>query len=216
MKKNMYELFKNGSLEEFMASFVPYVKYYAKKIYSENKILFKEEDLDDLIQIGCEYALLIYKKYPTDKFNVFNQLFFKQYYVNSIRKYGRRKKIVELFYQYLSSNKKCPTYEEFINYLKQCGITLRSQDVKNYIESAHLKFAFCDSEVNYEDGIINKIYYGELFEVLNDKEKGIVTARTLQNRTLEDIKKDYGLSRERIRQINEKGISKLKERMKAR
>ena len=77
----MYKIFRNGSLEEFMTSFLPYVKYYAKKIYSKNKILFKEEDLDDLIQIGCEYALLIYKKYPTDKFNVFNQLFFRQFFI---------------------------------------------------------------------------------------------------------------------------------------
>ena len=49
-------------------------------------------------------------------------------------------------------------------------------------------------------------------EVLNDREKDILTRRRLSDEpvTLEDLSGDYGVSRERIRQIESKALAKLR------
>lgn len=54
-------------------------------------------------------------------------------------------------------------------------------------------------------------------DVLNDREKDILTQRRLQDDviTLEDLSTQYGVSRERIRQIEVRAFEKLQERMVA-
>ncbi|MGR3322439.1 MAG: RNA polymerase sigma factor RpoH [Pseudooceanicola sp.] len=56
----------------------------------------------------------------------------------------------------------------------------------------------------------------EAMSVLNDREKDILTKRRLseENITLEDLSADYGVSRERIRQIEVRAFEKLQERMR--
>ena len=52
---------------------------------------------------------------------------------------------------------------------------------------------------------------------LNDRERRILTARRLQDEptTLEDLSQEYGISRERVRQIEVRGFEKLQKSMKA-
>ncbi|MBL4627199.1 MAG: RNA polymerase sigma factor RpoH [Roseicyclus sp.] len=56
----------------------------------------------------------------------------------------------------------------------------------------------------------------EAMEVLNDREKDILTQRRLQEKavTLEDLSGVYGVSRERIRQIEVRAFEKLQKRMR--
>jgi len=56
----------------------------------------------------------------------------------------------------------------------------------------------------------------EAMDVLNDREKDILTKRRLseENITLEDLSEDYGVSRERIRQIEVRAFEKLQKRMR--
>ncbi|WP_136635416.1 RNA polymerase sigma factor RpoH [Pseudooceanicola onchidii] len=56
----------------------------------------------------------------------------------------------------------------------------------------------------------------EALEVLNDREKDILTQRRLSDETitLEDLSAQYGVSRERIRQIEVRAFEKLQGRMK--
>ncbi|GKY88698.1 RNA polymerase sigma factor RpoH [Sinisalibacter aestuarii] len=55
----------------------------------------------------------------------------------------------------------------------------------------------------------------EAMSVLNDREKDILTQRRLTDRTitLEDLSEQYGVSRERIRQIEVRAFEKLQKRM---
>ncbi|GAA3854053.1 RNA polymerase sigma factor RpoH [Celeribacter arenosi] len=55
----------------------------------------------------------------------------------------------------------------------------------------------------------------EAMDVLNDREKNILMQRRLQDRpvTLEDLSGEYGVSRERIRQIEVRAFEKLQKRM---
>ena len=52
----------------------------------------------------------------------------------------------------------------------------------------------------------------EAFGALNDREKDVVIRRRVaeEAETLEDLSNDYGVSRERVRQIEEKGLQKLR------
>jgi RNA polymerase sigma-32 factor len=56
----------------------------------------------------------------------------------------------------------------------------------------------------------------EALDVLNDREKDILTQRRLSDETitLEDLSTQYGVSRERIRQIEVRAFEKLQARMK--
>ncbi|WP_425052476.1 RNA polymerase sigma factor RpoH [Psychromarinibacter sp. S121] len=56
----------------------------------------------------------------------------------------------------------------------------------------------------------------EALEVLNEREQDILTQRRLQDQavTLEDLSGQYGVSRERIRQIEVRAFEKLQKRMK--
>jgi RNA polymerase sigma-32 factor len=57
----------------------------------------------------------------------------------------------------------------------------------------------------------------EAMSVLNDREKDILTKRKLLDKpiTLEDLSKEYSVSRERIRQIEVRAFEKLQEKMRA-
>ena len=56
----------------------------------------------------------------------------------------------------------------------------------------------------------------EAMSVLNDREKDILSQRRLEDKpvTLEELSEQYGVSRERIRQIEVRAFEKLQERMK--
>jgi RNA polymerase sigma-32 factor len=51
---------------------------------------------------------------------------------------------------------------------------------------------------------------------LNDRERRILTARRLQDEpiTLEDLSQEYGISRERVRQIEVRAFEKLQKAIK--
>ena len=51
---------------------------------------------------------------------------------------------------------------------------------------------------------------------LNDRERRILTARRLQDEpiTLEDLSQEYGISRERVRQIEVRAFEKLQKSIK--
>ncbi|MEO0865779.1 MAG: sigma factor-like helix-turn-helix DNA-binding protein, partial [Pseudomonadota bacterium] len=56
----------------------------------------------------------------------------------------------------------------------------------------------------------------EALTVLNDREKDILTRRRLADKpeTLEDLSGEYGVSRERIRQIEVRAFEKLQKKMR--
>ena len=56
----------------------------------------------------------------------------------------------------------------------------------------------------------------QAMSALNDREKDILVKRRLADepRTLEDLSESYGVSRERIRQIEVRAFEKLQDRMR--
>jgi len=70
-------------------------------------------------------------------------------------------------------------------------------------------------DVNYENQdelLYRKKLFSDALNVLNTREKEILTLRKLQDnpKKLEELSKKYKVSRERIRQIEEKAIEKIK------
>ena len=57
---------------------------------------------------------------------------------------------------------------------------------------------------------------GEAMHVLNERERHILTERRLKEEptTLEDLSQQYGISRERVRQIEVRAFEKLQKSMK--
>jgi RNA polymerase sigma-32 factor len=77
-----------------------------------------------------------------------------------------------------------------------------------------------DQAGHYEEAdelSVRRELLAEAMDVLNDREKDILTQRRLQDSavTLEDLSAQYGVSRERIRQIEVRAFEKLQQRMKA-
>ena len=81
-----------------------------------------------------------------------------------------------------------------------------------YLESNEMK---PDEALEYEENSkINKKLYSVL-ENLDQRSRDIVESRWLaeEKLTLEDLSKKYGISRERVRQIETESMSKLKENL---
>ena len=57
----------------------------------------------------------------------------------------------------------------------------------------------------------------EAMDVLNERERKIIAARRLQEepQTLEELSQEYGISRERVRQIEVRAFEKLQKTMKS-
>ncbi|MGR3434037.1 MAG: RNA polymerase sigma factor RpoH [Shimia sp.] len=68
----------------------------------------------------------------------------------------------------------------------------------------------------HDELVARRELLSEAMEVLNDREKDILTQRRLQEQaiTLEDLSGQYGVSRERIRQIEVRAFEKLQKRMR--
>ena len=80
-----------------------------------------------------------------------------------------------------------------------------------------------DDRINQEESLSNRQQEDERSELLsramqalNDRERAIIVARRLREdpKTLEDLSQEYSISRERVRQIEEKAFEKLQKRMK--
>ncbi len=88
------------------------------------------------------------------------------------------------------------------------------------IESSELGDMLADSSANQEDLLLQKNEYGykakvlyEAMAFLNEREKMILSSRRLSEnpKTLIDLSKEYGISIERVRQIEERAINKIKQ-----
>ena len=80
------------------------------------------------------------------------------------------------------------------------------QDLIEDKQETHDRIIENKDELNYRRSLFSKA-----FEVLNEREKEIIKLRKLSENplTLEDLSKKYKLSRERVRQIEEKALEKL-------
>ena len=67
------------------------------------------------------------------------------------------------------------------------------------------------------EGYYRRILFSKAFEVLNEREKEIIKLRKLSENPLklEDLSKKYKISRERVRQIKEKAIRRLRHRSRS-
>ena len=68
---------------------------------------------------------------------------------------------------------------------------------------------------NSDEFSFRKSIFNKAMDVLNDREKDILYARRLDEnpKTLEDLSKKFKISRERIRQIENKAFEKLQKHM---
>ena len=84
------------------------------------------------------------------------------------------------------------------------------QDLIEDKNDTHDKILEKKDELKYQKNLFSKA-----FEILNDREKEIITQRKLKDipLKLEDLSKKFNISRERVRQIEEKALEKLKKQI---
>ena len=86
------------------------------------------------------------------------------------------------------------------------GLTLMDTYSKDYGD-------FDNELANEEDKKYKMKIFRESLSVLNERQKEILIARYLNEKkaTLDELSKKYGISKERVRQIEESAIKKLRE-----
>ena len=60
------------------------------------------------------------------------------------------------------------------------------------------------------------IAYGTAFSCLSPREQNILAIRFGEKKTLEEVGKEFGVTRERIRQIETKALTRLSEAVKSK
>lgn len=97
------------------------------------------------------------------------------------------------------------------------------EHLKPYYEQAKANKASVVTEMNYADEGIFETYYGLLTEMLrgsllSERENKIIIRRfglsaSGKRHTLEDVGREFGVTRERIRQVEAKALRKIKQHM---
>ena len=93
-------------------------------------------------------------------------------------------------------------------------LAIEDKDEDNYSPAIHLKSSELQPDEileNDEKGFLSKKLY-KIVDGLDERSKDIISSRWLssQKATLEDLSNKYGISRERVRQIENESILKLK------
>lgn len=103
-------------------------------------------------------------------------------------------------------NEDCAALEKLIINLD--FLTSLDAEVKDDSETA--RYNFVPDKINLEEAVVNKTTILKLLECLTEREKDVITKRYGADYTLEDIGKMYGMTRERVRQIEEKALFKMR------
>ena len=99
--------------------------------------------------------------------------------------------------------------ENLINYF----LDVTSLDSKLSDDTETDKYNFIESKSSsFEEDVINKETVLKLMSCLTEKQKDIIIKRYIQDYTLDAVGKMYGITRERVRQIESKCLRKLKQR----
>ena len=122
--------------------------------------------------------------------------------------FKQKKKEVEELIKNLPSNKEiademnedCASIEELVNNIG--FLTSLDAEVKDDTETN--RYNFVPDKINLEEAIVNKTAVLTFLECLTEREKDIITKRYGGDYTLEEIGKMYKMTRERVRQIEEK------------
>ena len=110
-------------------------------------------------------------------------------------------------------------YGEAVNAIKNREPSLESPITNDNGDSIALIDTISGSDGNYSQKIAEneeKLYKNKIFNesmsILNERQKDIIIERYLKEdkKTLEDLSKKYNISKERVRQIEESAIKKLK------
>lgn len=107
-------------------------------------------------------------------------------------------------------NEDCANIEELVNNIG--FLTSLDAEVKDDTETN--RYNFVPDKINLEEAIVNKTAVLTFLECLTEREKDIITKRYGEDYTLEEIGKMYKMTRERVRQIEEKALGKMQNFLK--
>lgn len=107
-------------------------------------------------------------------------------------------------------NENCANIEDLVNNIG--FLTSLDAEVKEDTETN--RYNFVPDKINLEEAIVNKTAVLTFLECLTEREKDIITKRYGGDYTLEEIGKMYKMTRERVRQIEEKALRKMQNFLK--
>ena len=102
-------------------------------------------------------------------------------------------------------NEDCASIEDLVNNIG--FLTSLDAEVKDDTETN--RYNFVPDKINLEEAVVNKETIQILFKCLTEREKDVITKRYAEDYTLEEIGKMYKMTRERVRQIEEKAMEKM-------
>lgn len=189
----------------------------------------------DLINEGVLGMVRAMQRFDTTlgfSFSTYATLWIRQSINRAIEEKGRTIRIPSFQYQvynkYLVAMKKLsyelgrdPSLEEIATYLKM-DLSKLTELVLSFSDTPSLDATTKDNDekeqsnmFNYlksgefEDRVIDSLTSKELFSGLTEQEKTIIELRYMQGLTLENVGKMFGLTRERIRQIEKNSLRKM-------
>ncbi len=101
--------------------------------------------------------------------------------------------------------------EDQIKELMKINQNTISLDAKDKDNEGDDKYNYIPDSYSFEDDVINKLTVNSLKECLNAREQDIIMKRYFEDYSLEAVGRLYGLTRERIRQIEAKALRKMQE-----
>lgn len=104
--------------------------------------------------------------------------------------------------------------EELKKILKDCRIDKRKLlytiDKKHLEEISDFIYFFVNSEIEKRLLKYDELGIFKIFDFLSEREREILRQRFIERKTLEKVSKDFGTTRERIRQLEERALEKIK------
>lgn len=228
-----------NAIETLIKSNQGLVYYVAKKYYtqSQNSSLI---DFDDILQagnIGLYLAITKYDESFNTEFSTYAIYWIRQFITRlfpssnpqislSVYSFEKLVKIKTVAKEYYNK------YNKHITYKRLCEICpeMREPHSKSIWQFFQLSFISLDAEVrlhdedegntnsilityeekSFEDKIIEKIMLDNYLNSLSERDRDIVYRHQVLGYALGEIAKDYNISPERARQLEERALEKLK------
>lgn len=212
------EIIRSSRSYQFLNWLILQKKLYERKELNWKRIecLQKINFLPTFNQFN-QRDLEIYQKYFTntpDDLKLVKRHIDNYYYSNNQDNYDLNDYFQEVVLGVIQALKTYDNQVNFNEYITRCVFKqLNNNLINNKSQSKDLDTLDNIKQINFENEQIDKIIYSNLFQVINtlsNREKGILLARYIDNKSYSEIGKEYNLTGSRVAAIAKTALCKLR------
>ena len=198
------------------------------------RFLNRGHEGEDLFQIGCIGMLKAIDRFDTE-FDVAFSTYAVPMIAGEIRRFIRDDGIVKISRKikenqmkimhqreiYINEKKQEPTIEELE---KVCDLTkeeiVMAMDASRNVESidkemyskdsAYTLMDLAEDDTNIEETVLNKIMVQQLMDMLESKERKIITLRYFKNKTQSQVAKEMGMTQVQVSRLEKKILNSMR------